>query len=103
MNVSGNFVIYLTNGKKIFNMNEMFSINDTIETGEEIEVQVKNYAEIGHKHEISDVNGLDNRLTAIEEKLGDSFFESLNERISTLESKLDELINGTLNVGKINF
>ena len=47
----------------------MFSINDAEDTGEEVEIQVKNYAEIGHTHEISEVNGLEERLKAIEAKL----------------------------------
>ena len=47
----------------------MFSINDTIYPEEPIEIQVKNYAEIGHHHEISDINGLEERLKNIEDKL----------------------------------
>lgn len=47
----------------------MFSINDTLDTGEQVEIQIANYSEVGHKHEISDVNNLENRLASIEEKL----------------------------------
>ena len=52
----------------------MFSINDTQESSEQIEIQVPNYSEVGHKHEISDVNGLQDIIN------------DLQERISKLES-----------------
>ena len=38
----------------------MFSTLDTIDSGEPIELDISNYAEIGHKHEITDINNLEN-------------------------------------------
>ena len=49
----------------------MFSITDADSPGDEIEIQVKQYAEIGHKHVITDVIDLEARLEAIEAKLND--------------------------------
>lgn len=56
----------------------MFSINDTQESSEQIEIQVPNYSEVGHTHEISDVKGLQDIIN------------DLQERISKLESSNDE-------------
>ena len=47
----------------------MFSIYDTVDTEEPIEIQIENYAEVGHHHEISDINRLEERLKNIEDKL----------------------------------
>ena len=58
----------------------MFSINDTQESSEQIEIQVPNYSEVGHKHEISDVNGLQDIIN------------DLQERISKLEN--NEVVRG---------
>ena len=62
----------------LFFLYKMFSINDTQESSEQIEIQVPNYSEVGHKHEISDVNGLQDIIN------------DLQERISKLESSNDE-------------
>ena len=58
----------------------MFSINDTQESSEQIEIQVPNYSEVGHKHEISDVNRLQDIIN------------DLQERISKLEN--NEVVRG---------
>ena len=47
----------------------MFSINDTQESSEQIEIQVPNYSEVGHKHEISDVNGLQDIINDLQERI----------------------------------
>ena len=47
----------------------MFSIDDTIDTGEPIELDLSNYSELGHKHDILDINNLEERLEAIESQL----------------------------------
>ena len=47
----------------------MFSTLDTLDSGEPIELDISNYTEIGHKHEITDVNNLEERLEAIESQL----------------------------------
>ena len=47
----------------------MFSINDTIDTGEPIEVEIKNYAEVDHTHQITDVVDLEERLKELEQKI----------------------------------
>lgn len=57
----------------------MFSINDTIDSGEPIELDLSNYSEIGHKHEISDVNNLEERL------------EEISNRLTQIESKIQAL------------
>ena len=49
----------------------MFSMNDADSPGDEIEIQVKQYAEIGHTHVITDVEELAARLEAIESKLAE--------------------------------
>ena len=59
----------------------MFSINDTIDTGESVEIQVKNYAEIGPTHEIQDVISLENTINNLKEQIND-----LASRITKLES-----------------
>lgn len=56
----------------------MFSIDDTIDTGEPIELDLSNYSELGHKHDILDINNLEERLEAIESKLT-QLIESINE------------------------
>ena len=58
----------------------MFSTLDTLDSGEPIELDISNYAEIGHKHEITDVNNLEERLEAIESQL------------KTIQTTLDLLI-----------
>ena len=57
----------------------MFSINDTIDSGEPIELDLSNYSEIGHKHEISDVNNLEEKL------------EEISNRLTQIESKIQAL------------
>ena len=57
----------------------MFSINDTIDTEESVEIQVKNYAEIGHTHEIKDINNLQ------------AIIDDLQKRIEQLETAFSEL------------
>lgn len=57
----------------------MFSINDTIDSGEPIELDLSNYSEIGHKHEISDVNNLEEKL------------EDISNRLTQIESKIQAL------------
>ena len=59
----------------------MFSINDTIDTGESVEIQVKNYAEIGHTHEIQDVISLEDTINDLKEQINE-----LASRITKLES-----------------
>ena len=63
----------------------MFSIEDTIDSGESIELQIKNYSEIGHTHEITDVNKLQETIQDIYQQLAD------------VKAKVTELINN-LNV-----
>ena len=46
-------------------------MNDADSPGDEIEIQVKQYAEIGHTHVITDVEELEARLEAIEAKLAE--------------------------------
>ena len=68
MNVSSNFLIYLTNGKKIFIMNEMFSIDDTTGTmtgkGQTIKIDLADYAKTDHHHRIIDVDSLETQLAS---------------------------------------
>ena len=47
----------------------MFSINDADSPGDDIEIQVKQYAEVNHTHVITDIEELEARLEAIEAKL----------------------------------
>ena len=49
----------------------MFSIEDTIDSGESIELQIKNYSEIGHTHEITDVNTLQETIQDIYQQLSE--------------------------------
>ena len=49
----------------------MFSIEDTIDSGESIELQIKNYSEIGHTHEITDVNTLQETIQDIYQQLAE--------------------------------
>ena len=49
----------------------MFSIEDTIDSGESIELQIKNYSEIGHTHEITDVNKLQETIQDIYQQLAE--------------------------------
>ena len=49
----------------------MFSIEDTIDSGEAIELQIKNYSEIGHTHEITDVNTLQETIQDIYQQLAE--------------------------------
>ena len=70
----------------------MFSIEDTIDSGESIELQIKNYSEIGHTHEITDVNTLQETIQDIYQQLAD-----VKEKISLRCEALTELINN-LNV-----
>lgn len=68
----------------------MFSIYDTVDTEESIEIQIENYAEVGHHHEISDINKLEERLKNIEDKLSQLFSVSgiLLPDASTIETSV---------------
>ena len=59
----------------------MFSINDANDTEESVEIQVKNYAEIGHTHEIQDVVSLEDTINELKEQINE-----LASRITKLES-----------------
>ena len=56
----------------------MFSIGDTIDTGEPIELDLSNYTEVGHHHIINEVDELENRLEAIEAKINEITEKILN-------------------------
>ena len=57
----------------------MFSVDDATADPEPLTIDLKNYAELGHTHEITDVNNLEERLEAIEEKLN-TILQELNEQ-----------------------
>ena len=57
----------------------MFSIEDTIDSGESIELQIKNYSEIGHTHEINDVNTLQETIQDIYQQLAEDIYQQLAE------------------------
>ena len=73
-------------------MNEMFSIDDTIDTGEPIELDLSNYSELGHKHNIVDINNLEERLEDIESKL--------TQLTSLIDSLTDSSASSKINSGK---
>ena len=47
----------------------MFSVNDANDDDDTINLNLNTYSEVGHTHEISDVNNLEARLEAIESSL----------------------------------
>ena len=55
-------------------------MNDADSPGDEIEIQVKQYAEIGHTHVITDVVDLEARLEAIEAKLNNLTIQIVDEK-----------------------
>lgn len=59
----------------------MFSINDTIDTGEPIELTIPTYSEVGHKHEITDVNGLQDIINELKDRI-----EKLEQKINVKEN-----------------
>ena len=63
----------------------MFSVDDANADDDPINLDLSNYSEVGHTHEITDVNNLEARLEAIEAKLNTLL--STNEQTSLLLTK----------------